>query len=103
MPLLEDLGRLVLEKRSGRGVREVAKEIGISHATLSRVEKGFHPDLLNYQKICRWLGVEPETMRSDVEANPPMVHFRRKSTVTQQTAHSLANLIILARKNWPHK
>ena len=41
MPL-EDLGRLVLAKRTklGLGVRGAAKEIGISHPTLARVEKG---------------------------------------------------------------
>ena len=42
---LETLGLKVLEKREDRGVREVAKEIGISPATLSRVERGNLPDL----------------------------------------------------------
>jgi len=61
MPL-EDLGRLVLAKRnkSGLGIRGAAKEIGISHATLARVEKGFLPDLENYEKIRRWLGIQGE-------------------------------------------
>lgn len=33
-----------------------AKRIGISKATLSRVENGNMPDLLTYFKIVKWLG-----------------------------------------------
>ena len=46
MPL-EDIGRLILEKRTklGLGIRAAARAVGISHATLARVEKGFLPDL----------------------------------------------------------
>ena len=41
MELLENLGRRILEKREKErlGLREAAKKIGITHATLSRVEK----------------------------------------------------------------
>ena len=49
---LENLGRLILKKRGGRGIRAVAKEIGVSPSTLSRVENGHLPDLENYRKIC---------------------------------------------------
>lgn len=101
MMILENLGRLVLEKRSTRGVREVAKEIGISHATLSRVERGFHPDLENYHKIIRWLGVEAPTASPSPSPNAPQIHFRRDKTVSKQTAQSLANLILAAQANWP--
>lgn len=46
-------------KRDLRGVREVAAEIGISPATVSRVERGHSPDLETFAKICRWLDVDP--------------------------------------------
>lgn len=101
MVILENLGRLVSEKRGKRGVREVAREIGISHATLSRIEKGFHPDLENYQKVTRWLGLETPMMPSTPSTNAPQIHFRRDKTVTQLTAKSLANLILAAQANWP--
>jgi transcriptional regulator with XRE-family HTH domain len=101
MVILEDLGRIVLEKRGKRGVREVAREIGISHATLSRVERGFHPDLENYQKITRWLGIEEGPPVKSATPNAPRVHFRRDKTVSPRTARSLAKMILAAQSNWP--
>jgi transcriptional regulator with XRE-family HTH domain len=103
MPL-EDLGRLVLAKRTklGLGVRGAAKEIGISHPTLARVEKGFLPDLENYEKICRWLGVGQELAPpKPASPNVPLVHFRREKTATAATAASLARMILAAQAAWP--
>lgn len=37
------------------GMRECASEIGISAATLSRIERGKMPDLMTYAKVCKWL------------------------------------------------
>ncbi len=101
MSSLENLGRLVKGKRGERGIRAVAKEIGISHATLSRVERGFHPDLERYQKICKWLGVSVEAVAdketSQSTSTIPQVHFRKKITVSTETAQALAQLILTAQ------
>jgi transcriptional regulator with XRE-family HTH domain len=100
MVTLENLGRLVQEHRGERGVREVAKEIGISHATLSRVERGHLPDMKNYEKICKWLGIDMAAVKGMPEAAPavvPQVHFRKKQTVSPQTAQALAQLILTAQ------
>jgi transcriptional regulator with XRE-family HTH domain len=99
MDSLANLGRLVREKRGDRGVRAVAKEIGISHATLSRVERGFLPDLENYEKICKWLGVSvgPETGQKSNKLEIPLVHFRKQATVSPKTAQALAQLILTAQ------
>jgi len=101
METLEDLGRLILRKRGDRGIRAVAKEIGISHATLSRVERGHLPDLENYQKICRWLGIEMASAvgrSSPPVGNPiPQVHFRKEPTVSPETAQALAQMILTAQ------
>jgi transcriptional regulator with XRE-family HTH domain len=35
---------------------DCAKSIGISKATLSRIENGNMPDLLNFFKVVKWLG-----------------------------------------------
>jgi len=35
------------------------KEIGISKATLSRLEKSKLPDVETLGKVCTWLGTEP--------------------------------------------
>jgi transcriptional regulator with XRE-family HTH domain len=101
---LEDLGRLVSAKRAerGLGIRAAAKEVGISHATLSRVEKGFLPDLENYEKIRKWLGIAGEIVRSTVKkTNIPQVHFRRERTATAETAAALGRMIIAAQAAWP--
>jgi transcriptional regulator with XRE-family HTH domain len=103
MPL-EDLGRLVLERRNKfeLGIRGAAREIGISHATLARVEKGFLPDLENYEKIRRWLGIEQEVVAAQgTVANAPQVHFRREKTATPATAGALARMILAAQAAWP--
>jgi transcriptional regulator with XRE-family HTH domain len=102
MPL-EDLGRLVLARRTERGigVRAAAKEVGVSHATLARVEKGFLPDLENYEKIRRWLGIEDNVLGPAAEASAPHVHFRREKTATPETAAALARMILAAQAAWP--
>lgn len=43
------------------GVREAAKEIGISPATLSRCENGKEPDVYTYFYCCRWLEMSMQT------------------------------------------
>ena len=40
------------------GLRETAKTIGTSAATLSRVENGKTPDLVTCKLICDWLHVD---------------------------------------------
>lgn len=102
MPL-EDLGRLVAKHRMEKslGVRAAAREVGISHATLARVEKGFLPDLENYEKLCRWLGIEPDGMTSPPRrAAGPQVHFRREKTASAETAAALARMILTAQAGW---
>ena len=102
MPTLEHLGRRVLQHRGELGIRAAAKQIGISHATLSRIERGHLPDLENYQKICVWLGEDPETnllpTATTVESRAVAeVHFRKQPTVAPETAQALAQLILAAQ------
>jgi transcriptional regulator with XRE-family HTH domain len=102
MEILENLGRRVIEKRGVQGIRAAAREIGISHATLSRVERGFLPDLENYKKICSWLGVDaeppPRSGRGYQDAGVAKVHFRKKPATSPETALALAELILAAQK-----
>lgn len=37
------------------GIREAAKEIGVSHGTLSRIERGDQMDAYTMMKLLRWL------------------------------------------------
>lgn len=101
-PSLKSLGQLVSRKRGKVGIRAAAREIGLSPATLSRVENGHMPDLANFTKICRWLeidparvlGFEPEAFGRPVAA----VHFRSQAAVSLPTAGALQELIIAAQR-----
>lgn len=53
-------GAMVSSKRKWEeiGLREAAKTIGTSYATLSRIENGSLPDLITCKQICDWLNVD---------------------------------------------
>ncbi len=103
------LGALLRERRGGRGTREVAQEIGISPATLTRVEAGRLPDLLTFRKICAWLKVNPadilglpvpgpeEPLADDI-SSAATVHLRADQALPQEAALDLAQLIIIAHR-----
>lgn len=96
---LQTLGTRVLEMRGSRGVRETAREIGISHSTLSRVERGFLPDLETFSKICKWLQINPAEVLGlpdfNTENNQSVcVHFRKDQAIAPTTATALAQMII---------
>lgn len=103
LPIAE-LGRLITRKRGSRGIRAAAAEAGVSSATLSRVENGHMPDLVTFAKICRWLEVDPrEFLGVAIEersASKPqtVAHFRKKKTVSEETAVALGELILAAQR-----
>jgi transcriptional regulator with XRE-family HTH domain len=104
------LAPLVQKRRGERGLREAAAEIGISPATLSRVERGKLPDIETFSKLCTWLKVDPSEILGVQRAGPrtdtasatttrpaPAVHFRAKSALSPQAAKDLAQLILAAQ------
>jgi transcriptional regulator with XRE-family HTH domain len=105
---MEELSVRIREKRGGRGVREVAKEIQISPATLSRIEGGKQPDIGTFGKLCRWLEVDPSTIlgistssvreRSSTSDNTVHAHFRADKELSSETANHLAKLIMAVQK-----
>lgn len=102
------LGKLLRERRGDRGIREVAAEIEVSPATLSRVERGQLPDIVTFSKVCTWLQVDPSEVldipkasRSASLLKPelvPAVHFRANVTLTPDAASDLALLILAAQQ-----
>jgi transcriptional regulator with XRE-family HTH domain len=102
---LQNLGSIVRDRRGTRGLREVAREIGTSPATLSRIEAGRLPDLTTFGRLCRWLEIDPSellgipkpetTPRSELVV--AVAHLRAKREISQDTARSLANVIIRAQ------
>ena len=99
---LRSLGRLVAQKRGKVGIRATAREIGLSPATLSRVENGQLPDLANFTKLCRWLELDPANVLgfSPGSHNHPTVavHFRSAKTMSVETAAALQDLILAAQR-----
>jgi transcriptional regulator with XRE-family HTH domain len=99
---IEELGRLIAVKRGARGIRATAAEVGVSAATLSRVENAHMPDLETFAKICRWLDRDPREflgLEERTEGMPrAVVHFRKKKTVAAETATALGELILAAQR-----
>src|SRR3984957_19790009 len=99
---IEELGPLFARKRGSRGIRATAEDVGISSATLSRVENGHMPDLATFAKICRWLEKDPREFLGFETTEPTnrasaSVHFRKKKTVSRPTAVALGDLIMAAQ------
>jgi transcriptional regulator with XRE-family HTH domain len=98
---IELLAENILRKRSIKGVREAAKDIGVSSATLSRVENKKVPDLATFGKICKWLGDDPSIYLGLTEIKPAprvRVHFKKESAINPDSAKALSEMILLAQK-----
>ena len=102
---LETLGVLVRGKRGKRKLREVADEIGISAATLLRIESGRTPDVPTFGKVCRWLGIEPGEFlgfckQEPIEPPPLTVsaHLRADQNPRPETISALARMLLLSAK-----
>lgn len=113
---IEQLGAELKRERGGRGLREVAADIGISTATLSRIESGRQPDLETFSKVCKWLRVDAGAILGcsaeplsktdeDGEVNelsgvtsPVFAHFRVDREIDPETARHLGELILATQK-----
>ena len=103
---INDLAVRLRERRGARGIRDTAGEIGVSSATLTRVENGKYPDLQTFARICAWLDIDP----SDVLGLTPSkdapttvaVHFRKDQSLDPKVATTLADMIIKAHKALQH-
>ncbi|HZT71432.1 MAG TPA: helix-turn-helix transcriptional regulator [Terriglobia bacterium] len=103
---LASLGALVREKRDKTKLREAASEIGISPATLLRVESGRIPDVVTFGKLCHWLGTDPSTFlgteeRPKTSAQPAELvsmsaHFKADRTPKPETIQALAKMLLFA-------
>jgi len=111
---LSSLGKMVEEKRGDSKLRETAQEIGISPATLLRIENGRIPDVATFGKVCRWLDVDPgEFLGFESKGSGPAIqktleqpvsisaHFRADSTPKPETAQALARMLLFAMTKQP--
>ncbi len=102
---LASLGNEVRKHRGNKSLREAAREIGISPATLMRVESGRVPDVETFGKLCIWLGVDPgayfgikTAAATDAKPSHMVVsaHFKADKTPNSDTVKALANMIMFA-------
>lgn len=100
----KELGSLILRHRGSNGIRAAAKEIDISPATLSRIERGHVPDVSTLNKIFTWINLDPRDYfgkkGSILETSAVQIAFKNKKAVQPQTAQALANLILAASKSF---
>ena len=87
------LGALVAGKRGKAGLRQTARDIGVSAATLKRVEGGGKPDLANFAKLCKWLEADPAEMLGMEIAPPP-----EAEPVRQESRDSLADMLMASSR-----
>lgn len=107
---IEQLGPMLKERRGNRSIREVARQIEISAATLSRIESGKQPDIETFSKICKWLGLDAgEVLGCSVADKAPpsapttlpptfSAHFRAEKTMSAKTAQHLGQLILAVQR-----
>jgi transcriptional regulator with XRE-family HTH domain len=110
---LGSLGNDVRKHRENKTLRDAAHDIGISPATLMRVEAGRVPDVETYGKLCTWLGVDPgsylgiKPASTNVPEAPTHVvvsaHFKAERLPEPDTVKALANMIMFAVKSQRQK
>ncbi len=94
---IQTFAKMVREKRGSRTLREIAQELDMSIATLSRIENAkFPPDPDNYGIICYWLKVNPGIFyvldqQSDND-DPIMIQLRATQKMSAETANAFMDL-----------
>lgn len=99
------LAALVKAKRQGRGLRDIAKDIGdVSPSTLSRIEGERVNDMATstFLLICDWLGVAPADLISGESSESPpkmaesddlYLQLRASKDLNPKTAEMLAEML----------
>jgi transcriptional regulator with XRE-family HTH domain len=99
-------GQMLQKKRGSMGIRAAAGEIGISAATLSRIENGRIPDLGTLKKVCAWMEIDPARylgLKTGPEGHSTVgvqVVFKKNRTVTPKTSQALGKLILAAHRQF---
>jgi transcriptional regulator with XRE-family HTH domain len=98
---LKNIGAALRRERGDSGLRETAKEIGISPATLSRVEGGKLPDIETFTKICQWMKLDAGKVLGTTYDKPqgqlqPVVHLKADKNLSEKAAKALSAMIIAA-------
>lgn len=90
------LANRVRERRANQSLRDLAEELQISIATLSRVENGKIPDLYNFGILIDWLGDDPAVYfyvdQKDTD-DPIVGQLRAAKAMSAETAEAFMEAI----------
>lgn len=104
---LKKLAGMIRSKRAGKGLRNIAKEIGdITAPTLSRIERGNLPDVDTFMKLCKWLEVSPDfftnkkiTSKKDSTPHIIAAHLRADKNLPKKVTEALITMLNQAYSN----
>lgn len=94
-----DLGAVLRARRREKhlSLRDLHEITGVSVNTLSRVERGYIPDLKNFRRIIEWLDEPAERfLEAASDASTPEViarHLRSDRRLTREAAAELARMV----------
>lgn len=86
-------------KRRGLSLRAASDEAEVPFNTLSRVERGYLPDLANFRRIVEWLGIPPERFfqptQLRAESTPDAIaqHLARDPNLSPAAAERISALV----------
>jgi transcriptional regulator with XRE-family HTH domain len=96
---------MVRKRRGDKKLRETAADIGISPATLMRIEGGRIPDVATFGKLCQWLEVDPGSFlgfeSKEEKAEEPLLvsaHLKVDQAPKAETVSALARMILMATR-----
>jgi transcriptional regulator with XRE-family HTH domain len=96
---LRNIGAAMRRARGDAGLRETAREIGISPATLSRVEGGKLPDIETFKKLCTWMRLDAGIVLGTKGTEPtatavPLVHLKTDKNLSDNAIKALSAMIL---------
>ena len=99
-PKVQRLGAILRARRREQrlSLRDLAAQIGVSFNTLSRVERGYVPDLRNFQRIVDWLDVPAESLlvaEADLTVTPEVIarHLRTDRLLSAEAAARISKIV----------
>ncbi|MBT3152736.1 helix-turn-helix transcriptional regulator [Streptomyces sp. CHD11] len=96
---INELGRLLRERRGSLSLRQAAAEACVSFSTLSRVEAGAQPDLASFTALCAWLRLPPSRFFTPVAArevsplDQAITHLRADPRLSDEAAERISAVL----------
>ena len=100
-PPVTPLGAALRDRRKAKrlSLRDLSEEIGVSFNTLSRVERGYLPDLKNFQLIVDWLGLPADNFLEvavpDSVPTPEIIarHLQADPSLPREAVEKITELV----------